>query len=89
MFAKRCQYYAQPLSPVSWERLVQHKQLRGDHWSEIICITCAHAVFTTCRYYSRAAFISFRASNCAATIQGQGLFEGGVYSKKCGSCEHQ
>ena len=37
MFAKRCQYYAQPLSPASWERLVHHKQLRGDHRSEIIC----------------------------------------------------
>ena len=32
--------------------------------------------------YSRAAFISLSASNCAAFIRGRRLFEGGVYSRK-------
>ena len=32
--------------------------------------TCAHAVYTSSGYYSRAEFILFRASNCAATIEG-------------------
>ena len=35
--------------------------------------------------YSRAAFISLSASNCAAFIRGRRLFEGGVYSWKYGS----
>ena len=30
-------------------------------------------------YYSRVAFISLKASDCAATSQGQQLFEGGIY----------
>ena len=34
--------------------------------------------------YSRAAFISLSASNCAAFIRGRRLFEGGVYSRKYG-----
>ena len=34
--------------------------------------------------YSRAAFISLSASNCAALIRGRRLFEGGVYSRKYG-----
>ena len=32
--------------------------------------TCACAVFTSRGYYLRAVFISFRASDCAATIRG-------------------
>ena len=36
--------------------------------------------------YSRAAFISLSASNCAAFIRGRRLFEGGVYSRKYGKC---
>ena len=58
--------------------------------------TCSHAAYTNCGYYSRAAFILFRASDCAATIRGRHLscselltvrllFEGGVYSKKYSS----
>ena len=35
--------------------------------------------------YSRAAFISLSASNCAAFIRGRRLFEGGVYSRKYGT----
>ena len=29
-----------------------------------------HTAYTSCGYYSRAEFILFRASNCAATIEG-------------------
>ena len=43
---------------------------------------CVHVACTSRCYYSRVAFISLRASECAATIQGQWLFEGGIYSKK-------
>ena len=35
--------------------------------------------------YSRAAFISLSAFNCAALIRGRRLFEGGVYSRKYGT----
>ena len=35
---------------------------------------CACCV-SSCGYYSRAAFISLRASNCAATIRRQCLFK--------------
>ena len=35
--------------------------------------------------YSRAAFISLSASNCAAFIRGRRLFEGGVYLRKYGT----
>ena len=38
--------------------------------------------------YSRAAFISLSASNCAALIRGRRLFEGGVYSRKYGRYCH-
>ena len=34
--------------------------------------------------YSRAAFISLSVSNCAVSIRGRRLFEGGVYSRKYG-----
>ena len=37
--------------------------------------TCAPAAYTSCGYYSRAAFNSFRASDGAATIRGRRLFE--------------
>ena len=33
-------------------------------------------MFTSRSYYLRAVFILFRASDCVATIQGQGLFDG-------------
>ena len=48
--------------------------------SEIICI-CVHS---SRRYYSRAVFISLRASDCAATIRWQWQFEGTDYLKKYG-----
>ena len=35
--------------------------------------------YTSCGYYSRVAFILPRASDCAATIRGQRLFEGYGY----------
>ena len=38
-------------------------------------------VLTRRGVYSRAAFISHSASNCAAFIRGRRLFEGGVYSR--------
>ena len=41
--------------------------------------TCACAVYTSRGYCLRAAFISFRAFNYAATIWGWWLFEGGDY----------
>lgn len=45
--------------------------------------TCAWAAYNYSHsYYSRAAFISFGASDCAATIRLRLLFEGGIYSKK-------
>ena len=43
---------------------------------------CACAAYTSHGYYSRAIFISSRASDCAATLWRQLLFECGVYSKK-------
>ena len=46
--------------------------------------TCACAAYTSHGYYLRAAFISVRASDCAAIIRGQLLFEGSVYLKKYG-----
>ena len=39
---------------------------------------CACAACTSCGYYSRAAFFSFRASDCVATIRGWQLFKGAV-----------
>ena len=46
----------------------------------------AHVHLLTRRgVYSRAAFISLSASDCAAFIRGRRLFEGGVYSRKYGS----
>ena len=41
--------------------------------------TCAPAVFTSHGYYSRVMFISYRASDCVAIIQGRCLFEGSDY----------
>ena len=41
-----------------------------------------HATYTSHGYYLKAVFILFRASNCAATIRGQRLFEGGVYIQR-------
>ena len=41
-------------------------------------------VLTRRGVYSRAAFISLSAFNCAVFIQGQRLFEDGVYSRKYG-----
>ena len=46
------------------------------------CVPCA--AYSNCGYYLRAAFISLRPSDCAATIQGQQLFEGGIYLNKYG-----
>ena len=43
---------------------------------------CACGAYSSYGYYLRAAFVSLRASDCAATIRGQRLFEGGVCSKK-------
>ena len=37
------------------------------------------ATYTSRSYYSRVVFISLRASDCAATIRGRRLFEGGDY----------
>ena len=48
--------------------------------SEIICI----CVYSSRSYYSRAVFISLRASDCAATIWRQWQFEGSDYLKKYG-----
>ena len=42
---------------------------------------CACAAFTSRGYYLRVAFISFRVSDCAGTIRGRLLFEGGDYSR--------
>ena len=42
--------------------------------------TCARAAFTSCDYYSRAAFISFKSFGLCGYI----LFVGGVYLKKNG-----
>ena len=39
-------------------------------------------------YYSRVVFISLRVTDCASTIRGRWLFEGGVYSKKYGMYIH-
>ena len=36
---------------------------------------CVCAMVISCGYYSRAAFILFRASDCAATFPGRPLFE--------------
>ena len=44
-----------------------------------------YAVYTSHSYYLRVVFILLRASNCAATIRGQRLFEGGVYLTKYNS----
>ena len=42
--------------------------------------SCACRVHTSHSYYSRAAFVSLRASDCAATVRGRRPFEGGGYS---------
>ena len=55
--------------------------------SEIIRIHERVLHMSSCGYYSRAVFISLRAPDCAATIRGRQLFEGGVYSKKYGTSE--
>ena len=39
-------------------------------------LTCVRAMYTSRSYYSRAAFILFRASACVATIRGWRLFNG-------------
>ena len=46
--------------------------------------TCVRATYSSHSYYLRTGFISFRAPDCATTIRGQWLFEGGVYLKKYG-----
>ena len=53
-----------------------------DELEDLDCLPC---MLTRRGVYSRAAFISLSASNCAAFIRGRCLFEGGVYSRKYGT----
>ena len=48
------------------------------------------AAYSSRSYYSRAAFISLGAPDCAATIRGRRLIEGGVYSGThyCCKCDY-
>ena len=76
---RRCQWYAQPLSPAaSHEKELYNTNSPSS--SPLIVVrnyshTCACAAYTSCGYYSRAAFISLRA------LIPRLLFEGSVYSK--------
>ena len=47
-------------------------------WYTHSCATC-----TNRNHYSKVAFISLRASNCAATIRGRQLLEGNIYLRGC------
>ena len=53
----------------------------------LLMCTCA-VVYSSYSYYLRVVFISFRAPDCVATIQGWQLFKGSVYLKKYGMQEH-
>ena len=52
-----------------------HMEGDDDELEDLDCMLTRRGV------YSRAAFISLSASNCAAFIRGRRLFEGGVYSR--------
>ena len=58
--------------------------MEGDD-DELEDLDCLPRMLTRRGVYSRAAFISLSASNCAAVIRGRRLFEGGVYSRKYGN----
>ena len=61
MVARRCQQYAQPLSPAVIRGNDSYNTNRPS--ASVVTIirnhsyTCASAVFTSCGYYSKAAFI--------------------------------
>ena len=79
----RCwQQYAQPLSPaVSRGNESQNTNRPRDSSVSVDGnYQYAHSctAHTSRGYYLRVAFISLRAPNCAATIGGRQLFEGGV-----------
>ena len=80
------QLFAQPLSPAV-SRGNESYYTNSPSASLVTVVrkysqASACAAYSSCSYYLRAAFISLRASDCAATIQGQRLFEAGVYSKQ-------
>ena len=83
---RHCQWYAQPLSSTvscgkeSYNTNSPRASLAGNHRQKL-SQSCLCAMYTSRGYFSRVAFILLRASNCAATIRGWWLFEGGVYLK--------
>ena len=68
---RRCQWFAQPLSPA----VSRGNDMNDPSASPVMVVRkYSHmcAAYTNCGYYSRVAFISPRACDCAATIQSQG-----------------
>ena len=77
MTVRHYQLFAQPLSPA----VSRGNESYYTNSPSASLVTVVRK-YSSCSYYLRAAFISLRASDCAATIQGQRLFEAGVYSKQ-------
>ena len=83
-----CQWCAQLLSPAVNHGYDSYNTNTNSPSASMVTIvkkyshTCVRATYTSHGYYSRAALTSFRAFDCVATIQGQWLFEDGIYLKK-------
>ena len=76
---RRCQKYTQPLS--SAVSCGNESYYTNSPTTSLVTVvrnhsqSCLCATYTSHSYYSRAAFISLRASSCVVTIQWQCLFK--------------